>query len=74
MVRIAKNRKSLNCSMAEAKYAFKVLTGVKIGDTFPGPKFYEGLTFLINEFGAERIAEVCKGFDREDYINGRVDC
>lgn len=68
-MRIAKNRKSANLTIAELKYAFKALVGVKVAATGFGTDLKAAGDFMFAEFGPERITEALKTFDLRVYVD-----
>ncbi len=69
MATLARDRKSVNLSLAELRYVYKALTGRKI-DTHAGDS-NAAAAWLFKEFGAVKIAEAAEPFDVRKYIDTR---
>lgn len=57
-------------SIAQAKYAFKKLTGEKIGDR----NLQAEMSEIFRTHGEQKILEAIADYDADRYVNGEYDC
>lgn len=61
----------MDLSIAQVKYAYKKLFGVKIDD---GKGFLQAANIMYAQYGREKIEAALADYVADDYINGKYDC